>query len=408
MNPNYAGFGRRLGATFIDLIVLFFISIPVLLLSPFLYDLLKGFGIFYDVLIPSIPIIGYVVLYQAYTGQTLGKQITGIKIVTGQGNKPSTWAFFLREIIGKPASLIILLIGYLMVLWDNQKQSLHDKLAGTFVVRVEPAINNTVNSITLKNGSKIDSFSLSAIITGGLMVSFIFIQNLLWQYFYSIGLSDTAPHPDNTGQGAIIYFILLPFFFIFSIFLARKFLKDPRSALKMLIIIAVICTITILGVLFLFLPKPKDLPETLFNRGSWYRLMRDHPDFARKPDVYSVIKSYYMSQDTKKLYGTWIISDLEQLLKVNPEDTEIKDRLALMSKNLGIDYYDNNRLDRAIEYLKIAIQYDPKQPSTYVYLGLTYEKKGESEEAVKQYRTVLQLDPNNQTAKENLRRLQKK
>jgi uncharacterized RDD family membrane protein YckC len=29
-----------------------------------------------------------------------------------------------------------LLIGYMMLIWDDQKQALHDKLAGTIVVRV--------------------------------------------------------------------------------------------------------------------------------------------------------------------------------------------------------------------------------------------------------------------------------
>jgi uncharacterized RDD family membrane protein YckC len=32
-------------------------------------------------------------------------------------------------------SAIILLIGYLMMLWDDRKQTLHDKMAATLVLR---------------------------------------------------------------------------------------------------------------------------------------------------------------------------------------------------------------------------------------------------------------------------------
>jgi len=80
--------------------------------------------------------IGYYVFYQSSAGQTLGKKVLGIKVVDAQGNKPTAITFFLREIIGKAVSGIILGIGYLMVLWDGKKQALHDKIASTYVVRV--------------------------------------------------------------------------------------------------------------------------------------------------------------------------------------------------------------------------------------------------------------------------------
>lgn len=44
--------------------------------------------------------------------------------------------FFLREIIGKFLSAIILGIGYLMVIWNPKKQALHDKIAKTYVVYI--------------------------------------------------------------------------------------------------------------------------------------------------------------------------------------------------------------------------------------------------------------------------------
>lgn len=81
--------------------------------------------------------IGYYVFYQKQATQTLGKKVMGLRVVDAQGNTPSLMTFFLREVIGKIVSAVILMIGYLMILWDGRKQGLHDKIAGTFVIKVQ-------------------------------------------------------------------------------------------------------------------------------------------------------------------------------------------------------------------------------------------------------------------------------
>lgn len=78
----------------------------------------------------------YYVVYQSQNGQTVGKKIMRLKVVDASGNKPTMVTFFLREIIGKFLSGLILLIGYLMILWDSKRQGLHDKIANTYVVKV--------------------------------------------------------------------------------------------------------------------------------------------------------------------------------------------------------------------------------------------------------------------------------
>lgn len=80
--------------------------------------------------------VAYWVFLQASMGQTLGKKALGIKVVDSEGKTPSVVTFFLREIVGKIVSAIILLIGYLMILWDDKRQGLHDKIAGTYVIKV--------------------------------------------------------------------------------------------------------------------------------------------------------------------------------------------------------------------------------------------------------------------------------
>ncbi|NQX66597.1 RDD family protein [Paenibacillus alba] len=77
----------------------------------------------------------YSVILTVLLGQTLGKMIMGIRVVRKDG-LPNTWAsILLREIIGKIVSAIILCIGYIMAGIDSEKRALHDRMAGTRVVR---------------------------------------------------------------------------------------------------------------------------------------------------------------------------------------------------------------------------------------------------------------------------------
>ena len=127
---NYVGFWRRFAAALLDGLIL---GTVTFLLGPILR------GVTGSVLLNIISLviwIGYVVFYQSQMGQTLGKKVMGIKVVDANGQKPSAITFFLRDVVGKLVSGIILGIGYLFVIWDSKKQALHDKIASTYVVRV--------------------------------------------------------------------------------------------------------------------------------------------------------------------------------------------------------------------------------------------------------------------------------
>lgn len=143
---NYSGFGRRLVAVLLDAVILGVISgIIAAILGGILggkamnngeasSSFIVGFVTFNNV-VSIVLTIGYYVFYQAKMGQTLGKKVMGIKVVDAKGKTPGALTFFLREIVGKMVSGIILGIGYLMVLWDGKKQALHDKIASTYVVK---------------------------------------------------------------------------------------------------------------------------------------------------------------------------------------------------------------------------------------------------------------------------------
>lgn len=65
---------------------------------------------------------------------TIGKMALGIKVTDMNGSRISFGRATGRH-FSKIVSAIILLIGYLMMLWDDKNQTLHDKMAETFVVK---------------------------------------------------------------------------------------------------------------------------------------------------------------------------------------------------------------------------------------------------------------------------------
>jgi uncharacterized RDD family membrane protein YckC len=120
----YAGFWERFGAAFLDAIIL---AVPQFLIAYFVPDLL---GSLVNILIQWL----YYASMESGEGQaTLGKRALGLK-VTGVSGERISFGQATGRFFGKILSGLILLIGYLMMIWDDKKQTLHDKIAGTLVV----------------------------------------------------------------------------------------------------------------------------------------------------------------------------------------------------------------------------------------------------------------------------------
>lgn len=71
-------------------------------------------------------------------GRTLGKRLLGIRVVRMDGRPVGWWSSFSRA-SGYSASLLTGLLGFAELLWDDNRQALHDKACGTVVVRDSPA-----------------------------------------------------------------------------------------------------------------------------------------------------------------------------------------------------------------------------------------------------------------------------
>ncbi len=125
---EYVGGMTRLGAAIIDGGIVFAISFALFWLSRFANWAPMGFLL-----------LLYHWLFTGLKGQTPGKMAVGIKVVNAQGDRPALGVAALREILGKFVSTIVLFVGFLWIDIDKQKQGWHDKIAGTYVVKVVKA-----------------------------------------------------------------------------------------------------------------------------------------------------------------------------------------------------------------------------------------------------------------------------
>jgi uncharacterized RDD family membrane protein YckC len=70
------------------------------------------------------------------SGQTIGKRIVGIRVIDFQTGGPIGHGRAAVRYVASILSAIAILIGYLWMLWDPEKQTWHDKLSGSVVVPV--------------------------------------------------------------------------------------------------------------------------------------------------------------------------------------------------------------------------------------------------------------------------------
>jgi uncharacterized RDD family membrane protein YckC len=120
-----AGFWRRVGALALDALVIIFAYVP--LAAAFGSDAGSDLGLVFS-------IAYFTLLEGGATGQTLGKRALGIRVIDlARGGPIGPGRAFIR-LVGRIVSWIPLYLGYLWMLWDTEKQTWHDKMAGSVVV----------------------------------------------------------------------------------------------------------------------------------------------------------------------------------------------------------------------------------------------------------------------------------
>jgi len=74
-----------------------------------------------------------ILLWVNWNGQTAGKKVMKIRVV-GKERKALDYKTAIIRFIGYLVSGIVFCLGYFWIIWDDEKQGWHDKIAGTYVV----------------------------------------------------------------------------------------------------------------------------------------------------------------------------------------------------------------------------------------------------------------------------------
>jgi uncharacterized RDD family membrane protein YckC len=151
-----ASWGSRVGAWFIDLLIVILIFVVVLFviaaIAGGMSELSEGAAIATAIIFGLTFVIALffyaplLMMRQGQrNGQTLGKQAVGIRVIRDNGQPMSFGWAALREVVLKglvPALLngvfigwLVQLLDYLWPLWDDENRALHDMVVSTHVVK---------------------------------------------------------------------------------------------------------------------------------------------------------------------------------------------------------------------------------------------------------------------------------
>jgi uncharacterized RDD family membrane protein YckC len=135
MTTIYAGFWRRAGARCIDVIVLQSMAVILvwLLAAGGQYWLFAEHGIFFALFYALIVTLYYACLCSSQFQATVGHQVMGIMVSTLGGDRISFRCGVARA-LGNWLNMLIAGSGYLMALFTEKHQALHDKIADTVVI----------------------------------------------------------------------------------------------------------------------------------------------------------------------------------------------------------------------------------------------------------------------------------
>ena len=146
-----ASWGSRVAATLLDWVILV-IPVALLIVLVVVVALSSDVGGIVTGILSGVAYLLAVLLYApllmarggARNGQTLGKQLIGIRVVRDSGQPVDVGFGFLREFVVKGVlfgfiggffASIPTLVDYLWPLWDDQNRCLHDMVVSTHVVR---------------------------------------------------------------------------------------------------------------------------------------------------------------------------------------------------------------------------------------------------------------------------------
>ncbi len=121
-----AGFWIRMAALLLDLVLVWVVT-HLLFHLPFV-----------QIVLLVLP--GYGAVMWKLKGSTIGGIVCGLKVVR-LDDRPIDWGTAIVRALGSLLSFVVLGLGFIWVVFDDEKQSWHDKIAGTTVVRAPKGVS---------------------------------------------------------------------------------------------------------------------------------------------------------------------------------------------------------------------------------------------------------------------------
>jgi uncharacterized RDD family membrane protein YckC len=134
---RYAGFGIRFGAKILDGLILWVVGMLISFVVGIVLTKGSPQGMLASTLVSYILQISIAAAYSGYFlgnyRATPGKMACGLEVISPEGSQISVMLGVGRY-FAECLSSLILGIGYLMVIFDDEKRSLHDRICNTRVV----------------------------------------------------------------------------------------------------------------------------------------------------------------------------------------------------------------------------------------------------------------------------------
>ncbi len=133
-----APFMLRCGALIIDYMIVVAIPVIFMLLSKFMGN--DGAKLINSELNNAGWLVGIlvgltnVILLPVFLGQSIGKMLTGLRIVSISGQPASVTALLLRQTFGYLLTIASLGLGFLFSVFSSKGRALHDYISGTVVI----------------------------------------------------------------------------------------------------------------------------------------------------------------------------------------------------------------------------------------------------------------------------------
>ncbi len=74
------------------------------------------------------------IIFPLFSGQSIGKMLTGLRIVGIEGNASSFRQLIMRHLVGYPLTILTFGLGFLFAVLNKKGRALHDLIAGTVVI----------------------------------------------------------------------------------------------------------------------------------------------------------------------------------------------------------------------------------------------------------------------------------